>query len=77
MAGVGFLLTMFFDIGTSIIDALLFRYPWVGAVLALYVPFITGGTSVYPFGFADELTTAILLAAIGPSLISRIRKIYR
>jgi len=76
MAGVGFLLTMIFDIGTSIIDVLLFSYPWVGAVLALFVPFITGGASVYPFGLADELTTAILLAAIGPSLISRVRKVY-
>lgn len=76
MAGGGFLLTMIFDIGTSIIDALLFSYPWLGAVLALYVPFITGSVSAYPFGLAHELTTAILLGAIGPSLISRIRKVY-
>ena len=72
----GFLLTMTFDVGTSIIDALLFNYPWLGAVLALYVPFITGSFSAYPFGLADELTTAILLGTIGPSLILRIRKTY-
>jgi energy-coupling factor transport system substrate-specific component len=76
MAVGGFLLTMIFDIGTSIIDALLFSYPWLGAVLALYVPFITGSVSPYPFGLAHELTTAILLGAIGPSLIARIRKVY-
>jgi energy-coupling factor transport system substrate-specific component len=76
MAVGGYLLTMLFDLGTSVIDALLFSYPWVGAVLALYVPFLTGGVSPYPFGLAHELTTAILLGAIGPSLIVRIRKIY-
>jgi energy-coupling factor transport system substrate-specific component len=76
MAIGGFFLTMLFDIGTSIIDALLFSYPWLGAVLALYVPFITGSVSPYPFGLAHELTTAILLGAIGPSLIARIRKVY-
>ncbi len=73
----GFLLTMIYDIGTSIIDALLFSYPWFTAVLALYVPFLTGGISAYPFGLAHELTTAVLLGTIGPSLISRIRKVYQ
>jgi uncharacterized membrane protein len=76
MAIVGFLLTMLYDIGTSVIDAILFSYPWLGAVLGLYVPFITGNVSPYPFGLAHELTTAILLGTIGPSLISRIRKVY-
>ncbi|MGA8905241.1 MAG: ECF transporter S component [Candidatus Bathyarchaeia archaeon] len=76
MAIGGFFLTMLFDIGTSVIDALLFSYPWLGAILALYVPFITGSISPYPFGLAHELTTAILLGAIGPSLIARIRKVY-
>lgn len=77
MAAGGFLLTVVFDIGTSVVDALIFSYPWLGAVLALYVPFLTGGVSGYPFGLAHELTTAILLGAIGPSLISRIRKVYK
>ena len=73
----GFLLTMVFDIGTSAIDALIFSYPLVGAILALYVPFMSGGVSPYPFGLAHELTTAILCGTIGPSLISRIRKVYQ
>lgn len=77
MAAGGFILTMIFDIGTSIVDALLFSYPWIGAVLALYIPFITGNVSGYPFGLAHELTTAILLGTIGPSLISRVRKVYQ
>lgn len=77
MAVGGFILTMIFDIGTSIVDALLFNYPWFTAVLALYVPFLTASVSAYPFGLAHELTTAVLLAAIGPSLIVRIRKVYR
>ncbi len=72
----GFLLTMVFDIGTSVVDAVVFSYPWQGAVLALYVPFITGSVSPYPFGLAHELTTAILLGAIGPTLSARIRKVY-
>ncbi len=74
MAIGGFLLTMLFEIGTSVVDALLFSYPWLTAVFALYVPFLMGSLSGYPFGLAHELTTAILLGAVGPSLISRIRK---
>jgi energy-coupling factor transport system substrate-specific component len=72
----GFILTVIYDIGTSVADAILFSYPWVPSILALYVPFLSGSVSPYPFGFADELTTAILLAVIGPSIIIRIRKIY-
>jgi hypothetical protein len=77
MAVGGFLLTMVFDIGTSVVDALLYGYSWWGAVLALYVPFIQGSVSPYPFGFAHELTTAILLGTIGLGLIARIRKVYQ
>jgi len=77
MAAGGFVLTMLFDVGTSIMNALLFSYPWWTAVLGLYVPFISGGVSPYPFGLAHELTTAILLGTIGPSLITRIRKVYQ
>lgn len=77
MAAVGFLLTMVFDIGTSVVDAVIFSYPWQSAVLVLYVPFLAGGVSAYPFGLAHEITTAVLLAAIGPSLILRIRKFYQ
>jgi uncharacterized membrane protein len=73
----GFLLAMLFDIGTSIADSMLFSYSWIGAIVNLYVPIPSGGVIGYPFGLADELTTAILLAALGPSLISRIRRIYR
>lgn len=73
----GFLLTMVFDIGTSMVDALLFSYPWLSAILALYVPFLTVGFTPYPFGLAHELTTAILLGSIGPTLIARIRKVYQ
>jgi hypothetical protein len=77
MALGGFLLTMIFDIGTSVTDALLFNYPWWTSVLALYIPFVFSGFSPYPFGLVHELTTAILLGLIGPSLIMRIRKFYR
>jgi len=76
LAGGGFLLAMLFDVGTSIVDALVFSYPWVGALLSLYIPYAAGSISGYPFGLAHELTTAILLATIGPSLITRIRRIY-
>ena len=76
LAAGGFLLAMLFDVGTSIVDAMVFNYPWVGALLSLYIPYATGGVSGYPFGLAHELTTAILLATIGPSLITRIRRIY-
>lgn len=73
----GFLLTVIYDIGTSVVDALLFSYPVWPAVLALYVPFLGGSISPYPFGLLHELTTAILLGTIGPSLIAQIRKVYR
>jgi uncharacterized membrane protein len=72
----GFFLTMFFDVGTSLADALLFNYPWWTSVLALYIPFVSGGFSPYPFGVVHELTTALLLSLIGPSLISQIRRFY-
>ncbi|MGP8069290.1 MAG: ECF transporter S component [Candidatus Bathyarchaeia archaeon] len=76
MAIAGFLITMVFDIGTSIADAVLFHYPvWV-AMAGLYVPFMVAGASPYPFGFVDELTTATLLGLMGPSLVSRIRNFY-
>jgi energy-coupling factor transport system substrate-specific component len=77
MAIGGYVLALIFDVGTSVADALIFSYPWLPAILALYVPFLSGGVSPYPFGFAHELTTAILLAALGPSLITRIRKVYQ
>jgi uncharacterized membrane protein len=77
MAAGGFLLTMVYDVGTSVADALIFNYPWFASLLALYVPFISAGLSPYPFGPAHELTTAILLGTIGPSLIARIRKVYQ
>jgi hypothetical protein len=76
LAGAGFLLAMFFDIGTSIADAFIFNYSWVGAIANLYAPIPSGGVIAYPFGLADELTTAVLLVAFGPSLIARIRGIY-
>ena len=76
MALGGFLITAIFDVGTSIVDAVLFHYPvWV-SIVGLYVPFLITGMSPYPFGFVDELTTAILMSVIGPSLVSRIRKFY-
>ena len=77
MALGGFLLVLIFDVGTSIGFAFLYSYPWWAAVLNLYVPFISGGVSPYPFGLAHELTTAVLLGVMGPSLITRVRKIYQ
>jgi hypothetical protein len=72
----GFLLTMVFDVGTSIADAIIFQYSvWI-ALAGLYVPFMMTGLSPYPFGWVDELTTATLLGLMGPSLVSRIRKFY-
>jgi energy-coupling factor transport system substrate-specific component len=77
MAVGGYLLAMLFDIGTAIADALLYHYPWWTSVMGLYVPFITGGLTPYPFGFAHELTTAVLCGTIGPSIVAQIRKIYQ
>ncbi len=76
MALGGFLLVLMFDVGTSIGFAFLYSYPWWTAVLNLF-PFISGGVSPYPFGLAHELTTAVLLGVMGPSLITRVRKIYQ
>jgi energy-coupling factor transport system substrate-specific component len=77
MAIGGYLVTMLFDVATSIADALLYGYPWWTSVLGLYVPFILSGFSPYPFGFVHELTTAVLCATIGPSLTRQIRKVYQ
>ncbi len=77
MALCGGALTMLYDIGTSVTFALLFNYPYLSALVALYVPFLSGGMSPYPFGIAHELTTAILLAIIGPSIVTQVRKIYK
>lgn len=72
----GFLLTMLFDLATAVVDSFVYSYPLIASVMGLYVPFIMGGLSPYPFGLAHELTTAVLCGTIGPSLISRIRKLY-
>jgi uncharacterized membrane protein len=77
LAVTGFTLTAFFDIATSVTDTLLYGYHWLPTVLALYVAFMPGNQSPYPFGLVHELTTAILLGTIGPSLIRQVRKIYR
>ncbi len=77
MAVVGILLTVIFDVGTSVVDALLYGYSWWGALLALYLPFMGGSVSPYPFGLAHELTTGVLLGTIGPPLILRMRKVYQ
>jgi uncharacterized membrane protein len=71
----GFLLTAIYDVATSVIPAWIFGYSWWIAVLLLYVPFLTGFGVLYPFGFVHELTTAVLMVAIGPTLISRVRQL--
>jgi len=69
----GFLLTVIYDVATSVIPAWIFGYSWWVAVLLLYVPFLVGFGVVYPFGFVHEVTTAVLMGAIGPTLIGRVR----
>jgi hypothetical protein len=77
MALGGYLLTVLFDIGTAFADSIIYQFPWWTMVLGLYVPFLMGGFSPYPFGFAHELTTAVLCGTIGPSLTNQIRKVYQ
>ena len=72
----GLLLTVIFDLYTAVVDSALYSYPLSVSVMGLYVPFLTGSPSPYPFGFVHELTTAMLCAAVGPSLIRQIRKLY-
>ena len=76
MALGGFLLTVLFDLGTAVVDSIVYQYPWVSAVLGLYVPFLMGGLSPYPFGLVHEVTTAVLCGTIGPSLVTEIKKFY-
>jgi uncharacterized membrane protein len=72
----GFLLTAIYDVATSmILGPLTFGYSWWIALLGLYAPFLTGYAVFYPFGFVHELTTAVLMAAIGPTLISRVKQL--
>lgn len=69
----GFLLTALYDVATSVIPAWIFGYSWWVAVLLLYVPFLAGFGVMYPFGFVHEITTAVLMGSIGPTLIGRVR----
>ena len=69
----GFLLTAIYDVATSVIPARIFGYSWWVAILMLYVPFVAGFGVPYPFGFVHELTTAVLMGAIGPTLVGRVR----
>jgi len=71
----GFLLTAIYDIATSVVLAWIFGYSWWLAILLLYVPFLAGFGVMYPFGLVHELTTAVLMGAIGPTLINRVRSL--
>lgn len=69
----GFALTAIYDVATSVIPAWMFGYNWRISILLLYAPFLAGFGVMYPFGFVHELTTAVLMGAIGPTLIDRVR----
>ncbi len=71
----GFILTAIYDIATSVVLAWIFGYSWWLAILMLYVPFLAGFGVMYPFGLVHELTTAVLMGAIGPTLINRVRSL--
>ena len=71
----GFVLTAIYDIAASVVLAWIFGYQWWMAILLLYVPFLSGFGVMYPFGLVHELTTAVLMGAIGPTLIRRIRSL--
>ncbi len=71
----GFLLTAMFDIGTSVYESVLYGVPLWLSLLALYLPFLGGLGVFYPFGFAHEVTTAILMMTLGPSLVARTRNL--
>ena len=62
-----------YDLATSVSLAWIFGYNWWIAVLLLYLPFLAGVTVVYPFGIVHGLTTAVLMATIGPALVRRAR----
>ena len=47
-------------------------YSWILAAAGLYVPVPSVGAVGYPFGLADELTTAVLSRALGLSLIEAV-----
>jgi len=73
LAVFGFGLTAFYDIATSLFDVVVFRVPLWAALAGLYFPFFLGARVAYPFGFAHEVTTALLLYIAGPMLLRRIR----
>lgn len=72
----GFLLTAIYDIASSVIPAWIFGYSWWVAIMLLYVPFLVGFGVMYPFGFVHEITTAVLMGAIGPTIIGRVRALF-
>ncbi len=73
----GFLLTAIYDVASSVIPAWIFGYSWWLAILLLYVPFLAGVGLFYPFGLAHEATTAILMGAVGPTLMERVRPLVK
>ncbi|MFQ5951400.1 MAG: ECF transporter S component [Candidatus Geothermarchaeales archaeon] len=78
----GFLLTLIFDIGTSIwvIPIIFPEAPLVlymaSAFLGLFFPVIVGQIP-YPFGLVHELTTAVLLSSVTPSVVRHFRELTR
>jgi energy-coupling factor transport system substrate-specific component len=75
----GLFLTVFYDLFTAIVDSVVYSYPLIVSLMGLYVPFLAPALfpSPYPFGLVHEITTTLLCASIGPSLINQIRKFYR
>lgn len=69
----GFLLTAAYDVTTSLASAWMFGYKWWISILQLYVPFFPPFGVPYSFGLAHELTTAVLMGTVGPTLITRSR----
>lgn len=71
----GFFLTAIYDVVTSVFLNWILGIRWWVSILSLYVPFLAGSPAPYPFGLVHELTTAVLMFAIGPTLISRVREL--
>ncbi|MBS7613643.1 hypothetical protein KEJ48_05310, partial [Candidatus Bathyarchaeota archaeon] len=71
LASGGLLLTVFYDLATSILTMIPFVKPNVllyTVLIGLFIP------SPYPMGPAHEFTTSLLMGTLAPSIIRSVRR---
>lgn len=74
LAMAGLLLTVFYDIFSSIAVMSIFGLPWYVSVINLYLPTFIGGIP-YPFGPIHELSNAFFTSILTPVVVRELGKV--